>query len=74
MWDLDWTPGRLSSERTSSSKGQLFVSFILKGESLDLTKSDGNHYAKAAGLFIVLQQRPATFHSALQKEQYHSEQ
>ena len=61
MWDLDCTPGRLSSESTSSSKGQLFVSFILKGKSLDLTRPDGNPYAKAAGLFIVLQQGPAAF-------------
>ena len=61
MWDLDCTPGRLSSESTSSSKGQLFVSFILKGKSLDLTRPDGNPYAKAAGLFIVLQQGLAAF-------------
>ena len=67
MSDLDCTPGRLSSESTSSSKGQLFVSFILKGESLDLTSPDGNDYAKAAGLFSVFQQGLAAFHSALQK-------
>ena len=74
MSDLDCTPGRLSSESTSSSKGQLFVSFILKGESLDLTRPDGNDYAKAAGLFSVFQQGLAAFHSALQKCHYHSEQ
>ena len=74
MSDLDCTPGLLSSESTSSSMGQLFVSSILKGESLDLTRPDGNHHAKAAGLFIVLQQGPAAFHPALQKGRYHSEQ
>ena len=74
MLVLDSTPGRLSGESTSSSKGQLFVSSILKGESLDLTRPDGNHYAMAAGLFSALQQGPAALHPALQKGRYHSEQ
>ena len=54
MLVLDSTPGQLSCQSTSSSKGHLFVSFILKGESLDLTRPNGNHHAKAAGLFNVL--------------------
>ena len=74
MSDLDCTPGRLSSESTSSSMGQLFVSSILKGESRDLTRPDGNDDAKAAGLFSALRQGLAAFHSALQKCHYHSEQ
>ena len=50
---LECTPGRHSAESKSSSKRGLFVFFIQKGERLDLTMPDGNHFAKAAGLFIV---------------------
>ena len=53
---LDCTPGRNSDESKSSLKREMFVFFIQKEERLDLTNPDANqyHYAKAAGLFIVL--------------------
>ena len=50
---LDQTPGLHSAESKSSSNRGLFVFFIQKEERLDLTEPDGNHYAKAACLFIV---------------------
>ena len=51
---IDCTPGRHSGESKSSFKRGMSVFFIQKEERLDLTKPDANHYAKAAGLFIVL--------------------